>query len=126
MERFALRPEWDGMKTIRVAEHARSPGGRFKSDGPFSGEWFREEILSPALGQAIEAGEPLAVELGGTSGYGSSFLEEAFGGLIRKRRFTPDQVGQWLRITSESPIYSPYRALAERYVQAAKPESEAA
>lgn len=114
------------MKMIRVAEHARSPGGRFKSDGPFSGEWFREEILSPALAQAIEVGERLVVELGGTSGYGSSFLEEAFGGLIRKRHFGPDQVRQSLVITTESPIYAPYRALAERYIQAAKPESVAA
>jgi hypothetical protein len=109
------------MKTIRVAEHARSPGGRFKSDGPFSGEWFRDEILAPALAQAIETGERLGVELGGTSGYGSSFLEEAFGGLIRKKRFSPEQVHQSLVITAESPIFAPYRTLAERYIQAAKP-----
>jgi hypothetical protein len=112
------------MRKIRVAEHARSPGGRFKSDGPFSGEWFRDEILCPALRQAIEVGEHLSVELGGTSGYGSSFLEEAFGGLIRKRRFSPEQVRQWLSVTAESPVYTPYRNLAERYIYAAKPEPE--
>jgi hypothetical protein len=56
---------------IRVVEYARSPGGRFRSDGPFSGEWFREEIVRPALTEAVQAGDRLEVELDGTSGYGS-------------------------------------------------------
>jgi hypothetical protein len=122
MERVALRPECEGMKTIRVAEYARSPGGRFRSDGPFSGEWFREEVVRPALADAIRAGDRLEVELDGTSGYGSSFLEECFGGLIRKGAFKPDLVRQFLVITAKSRVFAPYKALADRYIRNARPE----
>nr|WP_249205781.1 STAS-like domain-containing protein [Burkholderia cenocepacia] len=67
-------------------------GGRYTSDGPFSGERFREEVLLPHL----RRGETLSIDLDGTLGLGSSFLEEAFGGLVRagfrladlKRRLT--------------------------------------
>jgi hypothetical protein len=68
------------MVTIKVAEQfSRFPAGRFITDGPFSGELFRRRFLEPALQQA----EEVTVEMDGARGYGSSFLEEAFGGLIR-------------------------------------------
>jgi STAS-like domain of unknown function (DUF4325) len=119
MERVALRPECGAMK-IRVVEYARSPGGRFRSDGPFSGEWFREEIVRPALTEAIRTGGRLEIELDGTSGYGSSFLEECFGGLIRKGALEPDLVRRSLVVTAKSPIFAPYKALAERYIRDAR------
>lgn len=55
------------------------PAGRTTGDGPFSGEKFRTSFLVPA----IEAKETATLVLDGTRGYGSSFLEEAFGGLVR-------------------------------------------
>jgi len=61
-------------------DYSRYPAGRFAGDGPFSGERFREEVLLPCL----RRGEMLQVCLDNTAGYGSSFLEEAFGGLIRQ------------------------------------------
>lgn len=64
-----------------VEDFSPSPGGRFRKDGPFSGEQFREDILCPAL----ENFEKIQVELDGAFGYPSSFLEEAFGGLIRNK-----------------------------------------
>ena len=45
---------------------------------------FRDEILYPKFMEAIENGEELIVNLDGGYGYGSSFLEESFGGLVRK------------------------------------------
>lgn len=114
------------MKTIRVAEYTRSPGGRFRADGSYSGEWFREEILEPALADAIEAGGKLEVELDGTSGYGSSFLEECFGGLIRKGRFDPDLVRGSLVIIARTRVFAPYKVLADRYIRAARPQAFAA
>lgn len=67
-------------KSIKVAEvFTRYPAGRYLADGPFSGEKFRQEFLVPAL----KAGECVTIDLDGTRGYGSSFLEEAFGGLVR-------------------------------------------
>lgn len=68
--------------TIEIAQaFSKFPAGRFKSDGPFSGEKFRDDILVPAL----KSGVRVRVLLDGVAGYGSSFLEEAFGGLVRKK-----------------------------------------
>jgi len=114
------------MSKILVVDHAPSPGGRFKSDGPFSGEWFREEVLRPALATAIQTGDKLTVELDGNSGYGSSFLEEAFGGLIRTRAFEPEKVRENLIISAKNRLYAPYKILTERYIRDARPHSVAA
>lgn len=56
------------------------PMGRYRSHGPYSGERFREEFLWPPLSR----GEPVEVNLDSARGLSSSFLEEAFGGLIRR------------------------------------------
>jgi hypothetical protein len=114
------------MTTIRVADFAPSPGGRYIADGAFSGEWFRDDILVPALRAAIEASTVLRVELDGTSGYGSSFLEEAFGGLIRKRIFPARKIQTALEVDAGTPLYAPYKALADKYMSSAKPETVAA
>ena len=71
-------------EVINVAsDFTRYPAGRYRDDGRFSGERFREDFLIPALLK----GEGLRVILDGTMGFGSSFLEEAFGGLARDSRF---------------------------------------
>jgi hypothetical protein len=114
------------MTTIRIADFAPSPGGRYVSDGEYSGEWFRDDILAPALSAAQAASDTLVVELDGTSGYGSSFLEEAFGGLIRRRLFSRQVVRAFLKVEAASPLYSPYKALAEKYIASATPETVAA
>lgn len=62
---------------------SKYPAGRFVTDGPYPGETFRDAVLVPAL----RSGQQVIVELDGTLGYGSSFLEEAFGGLVRLREF---------------------------------------
>ena len=68
------------MVRINVAkDFSEFPAGRFRTDGPYSGERFRDDVLAPALRRA----ERIVVALDGTMGYGSSFLEEAFGGLLR-------------------------------------------
>ena len=106
---------------IRVVEHTRSPGGRFVSDGPFSGEWFRNEVLVPALKDTLERAEQLVVLLDGTSGYGSSFLEEAFGGLVRYNLFPREKILSSLDVRSTDPLYYPYKILVDRYIRTAKP-----
>lgn len=83
-------------RVINVArDFSRYPAGRYVDDGPYSGAAFRDGILIPAL----KAGEAIAVELDGVRGYGSSFLEEAFGGLIRNG-FSPDQIHQLITLQS--------------------------
>jgi hypothetical protein len=67
------------------AEFSRYPAGRFPNDGKFNGETFRCKYLTPPL----KAGHKLLIKLDGAVDYGSSFLEEAFGGLVRVENFTP-------------------------------------
>jgi hypothetical protein len=77
-----------------------TPAGRYVSDGPFPGETFREKWLTPAL----DAGGTVTVNLDGTAGYGSSFLEEAFGGLVR-RGWAPEVLRGRLVLVSNRPSY---------------------
>jgi hypothetical protein len=105
------------MDDIRIADFAPSPGGRYRRHGDYSAEWFRDDILVPALRQAIESKERLEVVLDGTSGYASSFLEEVFGGLIsRLKPFGRDDIQRYLSIVAREPLYEPYKRLAERYL----------
>ena len=69
-------------KIINIStEFTKYPGPRFERLGSFSGEKFRDEVLVPALQEHDE----VVVHLDGTMGYGSSFLEEAFGGTVREK-----------------------------------------
>ena len=108
------------MPMLRVVEFAKAPGGRFRKDGPASGEWFRDDILVPRL-KVVDAADPLVVELDGAPGYGSSFLEEAFGGLIRLGLFTAVELRERLVVRARTSLYAPYQRLAERYMAEAVP-----
>jgi hypothetical protein len=66
-------------------------------NGKTSGEEFREKFLIPS----VESGETVYIELDGTIGYGSSFLEEAFGGLVRKLKLKASQIESQLILVSE-------------------------
>jgi hypothetical protein len=86
-------------KQINIAsDFSPYPAGRFVSDGPFSGEVFRNEHLVPALNDY----EKVTVNISGVPGYGSSFLEEAFGGLIRECGFSAQQLKEKLEIIYDS------------------------
>ena len=85
------------MTVITIAtDFARYPFGRYVDDGPYSGQRFREEFLAPALER--DSNE-ITVVLDGAIGMGSSFLEEAFGGLVRQG-FDRDEVARRIRISS--------------------------
>ena len=69
---------------INIAkEYTKTPGGRYIKEGKYSGEDFRKTVLMPKYIKCRENNEKLIVILDGGYGYGSSFLEEAFGGLAR-------------------------------------------
>lgn len=88
------------MKIINVArDFTRFPSGRFKRNGSTSGEAFREDFMEPLL----KNGENISIELDGTIGYGSSFLEEAFGGLIRSLKISSNDLNLRLNLVSEDP-----------------------
>jgi hypothetical protein len=67
------------MEVLSIAkDFSRMPAGRVKADGRHSGERFREMYL-PLLRRG-----PLTIDFDGTLGYGSSFLQEAFVGLVQE------------------------------------------
>lgn len=66
--------------TIDIArDFSDDPFGRYPKDGPHSGQRFRDECLVPALEEEPE----LLIIDGDKLVFSPSFLEEAFGGLVR-------------------------------------------
>lgn len=104
-------------REIKIAvDFSDTPGGRYKKDGNFSGEEFRENLLLPAFDD-LKEDESLLIDLDGGFGYGISFLEEAFGGLARLR--TPGEVEKKLRFISNDepeliPVIREYIANADK------------
>lgn len=80
---------------ISVAKQfTKLPGARYRRLGPNSGEEFRETFLEPVL----RVGDTVVVDLDGVRGYGSSFLEEAFGGVVRALGLSEDDALQRIQI----------------------------
>ena len=75
------------MHQVRISDFSRFPYGRYPEHGPFNGQRFRQEFLLPSF---ISGGE-VCVDLSGARGLSPSFLEEAFGGLVRSG-LTPQDV----------------------------------
>jgi hypothetical protein len=88
---------------------SENPSGRYVTDGPNSGERFRDEWLLPALRNGVV----VTVNLDGALGYGSSFLEEAFGGLVRAG-FKYADLRAKLEIQSKLTVY---KNRVWRYIQ---------
>lgn len=94
------------MKSINIArEFSTLPGPRTRNEGPHSGEDFRERLLLPAFRAACAEGDSLTIELDGVEfGYPTSFLEEAFGGLVRAG-YAPGVVRDHLTfVATEEPL----------------------
>lgn len=60
---------------IHIADWTRFPGGRFKKDGDFSGEKFREEFLE----KEVVEGTDFEIDFNGIFTVDWSFLDEALG-----------------------------------------------
>lgn len=77
-------------------------GPRYKRQGPHSGEALRGVLL-----RFLESHSGLVtIVLDGTRGMGSSFLDEAFGGLVRKEGKSKDDLARRLRFQSRlDPSY---------------------
>ena len=105
---------------IDIAEEfSRYPAGRGDTDGEFNGRRFRRDFLTPRLREAIMSGTKLCVNLEGVRSFGSSFLEEAFGGLVRDDAFTKRDILDHLNLTSEWAGYERYKRAIRKYIEAA-------
>jgi hypothetical protein len=102
-----------------ASDFTEFPGGRYRVDGKFSGEEFRDDVLVPAL----RTHEHVTVVLDGTAGYPSSFIEEAFGGLVRLHGFSRRDLETKLTVVANDSHYETYRLLAQKYIREARPEA---
>lgn len=92
---------------LKIAkDFSKTPGARYKEEGDFSGEEFRENVLYPKYKEARKNGFGLIINLDGTAGLGTSFLEESFGGLIRTNKINYDEILEYIQFVSEeNPDY---------------------
>lgn len=88
------------------------PGGRFPRHGEGNGETFRKVFLFPVL----SVGQHLEVVFDDASGFPASFLEEAFGGLVRDG-LELSQIKKLLTISVTDPDNDIYRDEAWQYVE---------
>ena len=79
-----------------------NPGPRFIRQGAHSGEALRRQLVK----KLRSIGGKLRIDLDGTKGMGSSFLDEAFGGLVRSDGMDSAQLLQRLDLRSNAePSY---------------------
>lgn len=110
------------MTTISIAnDFTRTPGGRFRKHGSNSGEEFRVALLFPAFTNALERGQQLVVDFDGVVGAPASFLEEAFGGLVRQDSHL--DFSKLLLRARESNLL-PYIELAYQFIAEAKKQAK--
>lgn len=98
------------------------PAGRVEADGPYNGEKFREQHLLPAVRAAEEAGAILVVSLDGLKSCGSSFLESAFGGLVRYDGYTSKRLQRIIKIDYTSASLERYKISIESHIKRAVAE----
>lgn len=105
---------------INISEDfSPTPGARYPSEADYSGEEFRTNILAPKLKKAIANSETIVVDLDRSYGYGTSFLDEAFGGLIMVDKFKLRDILRHVKfISSDDPAYIEE---IHTYLLAAKP-----
>lgn len=96
------------MQSIKInisKDFSATPGPRYIKEGNFSGELFRKEILFDRVSEALEKDISFEINLDGTAGYGTSFLEESFGGLIRIHKLSYEKIIEKMTLISEEEEY---------------------
>ena len=107
---------------VVVKDFHDAPYGRYRDDAEgceyTSGQTFREDVLAPAL----RANDHVTVDLTGYNRYGRSFLDEAFGGLIREEGFTSSELEQ--RLTYKHELVGRIVDVIDERIAAAKRDCE--
>lgn len=89
---------------IRIAkDYSEIPGARYIEDGLYSGEDFRDNYLEQRYLKCLKAERKLVIDFDGGYGYNVGFLEEVFGGLIRKGYRALDLINNIVFISEEEP-----------------------
>lgn len=81
-----------------ATEFYKRPLGRYRTQGTYTGEAFREDHLVRLL-KELKANDKLTLDFSGVTMNGSSFLEEAFGGLIREHKYSKEYLESVLELS---------------------------
>lgn len=84
---------------VIVNDFTDTPGARTYEDGAYSGQEFFDKFLKPKFIEAEGSGVKLRIDLDGTNGYASSFINEAFS--LLGNEFGADNVWNTLDLKSE-------------------------
>lgn len=104
------------MTTISIArDFSTCPIGVFRSDGNWSAEVFREQILIPAVRK-----DNVKVDISGTCGYGASWLQGVFETLYTCRQFNEEYLDSHLEVYASDPKDKCYLDAVHRYIDEAK------
>ena len=102
-------------RTIDIArDFSKFPAGRFHEDGEWSGAAFRDLLV-----EALRSGDDVEVVFDGVAGFASSFLEEAFGGLVRECHIDKALLDERLHLRTGDPGLEDYVAISKRHIERA-------
>ena len=106
------------MKKLVISKvFSRYPVGRDELDGPDNGERFRREFLLPLL----KHGDTVLISFEGVRMCNPSFLEEAFGGLVRVDKLRADDVLERVQFEQLSSSSNAYPKRATQFIKEARP-----
>ena len=113
------------MKKLDIGhDFSIDPAGRYFSDGPGSGEEFREEYLMPALSKLSQS-EKLGIVIDNdVEGYGSSFLVEGFAGIVKYGYMTAEELLSRIEIIYSNSDFEFYKMKILQYIKEATFDSE--
>jgi hypothetical protein len=105
------------MKKLNIGkDFSPDPAGRFYTDGDASGEQFREEVLKDLV-LGLTSGDFLDITLDdGVDSYGSSFLNEAFAGMVKYGYIQGGEFLKRIRFTYTNNDFSFYEAKIKQYI----------
>lgn len=92
-------------ETVRIdvaRDFSAAPFGRYPTHGPASGQRFRTDFLE----RPLRNGDRVIVDIDGVTGLSSSFLDEAFAGLVRQGILPAENFFDFVTIKSDrDPTY---------------------
>jgi hypothetical protein len=112
------------LKTINIGKDFSShPIGRYRSDGDGSGEVFREDYLLPVLSGLVKDEKIEIILDDGVDGYGSSFLVEAFAGVVKVGAMKSEELLNKLIFKYDDQDFNFYEEKIKEYISKAKPKN---
>ena len=70
------------IKQYNIFDYTEYPGPRYSHQGDYSSENLYFKIIKPLFERAIEINSNFTINLDGTAGYASSFIDELFGNIV--------------------------------------------